>query len=501
MSSEARLLRIRFITTDPEMISDAIARIRLATRDLGWVAEVHPPSPKHKRGWLDRLLHSVLRFERRMFRWKDGRADARTPQVSESFGMPDAVAIFGCRHSDVEPSLRPEGALRIEVDWPGTGSPVWATLAAIVRRSDCLGFDWTAQPPAGPISRGSVRVATKRRASVTADAAVAKAVVMCIDLSRKFASGSDAVNWQALDDVLPPPNLKPSPILVLRYLTLLFWRELRAIARARVIGAQEWHVVLRRGSPWQASNESEVKVPNPPGRYLADPFLASTAEGDFLFVEDYSRHTRAGQISAFRVEPDAKIIDLGTVVREHVHLSFPFLFRIGDVWHMCPESSGYAEVRLYRCTHFPLEWHHVATPLTEVSAADPMIFEREGRWWLLVNIDSSGGRDHCTELHVYSSTDPLDGEWEAHPMNPVLADSRCARNAGLLFDGQRVFRAAQVQGFDCYGSSVILREIVTLTTSHYLERPASLPANLADVHLRHHISATDRWTASDQRNN
>lgn len=499
--SDARPLRIRFITKETELISDAIDRIRLATRDLGWVAEVCPPSPLMKPNWFSRLLHIFLSVERRFFHSKTSRTDARKPTVYDSFETPDAVAFIGCHRSEPDVSGPCDNSpVEIEVLWPGGPSPAWAALAATVAEADHLAFNWKARSNSGQVSGGIVRVRTSRRASETTDAAVAKAVVLCVDVSRKLLAGSRSSSWQSADCESSSTAASPSRLLLLRYLMLFFAREIQTKIRARVVGPREWHLVLRRGSPWQVHAEPERQIPNPSGRFLADPFLASTPKGDFLFVEDYSRQTHAGQISAFWIEADGNIIDLGIVVREHVHLSFPFVFRIGDVWHMSPESSAYSEVRLYRCTSFPLEWHHVATPLTEVSAADPMIFERGGRWWMLVNIDSSGGRDHCTELHVYSSTDPLGPAWEPHPMNPVLADSRCARNAGLLRDGDRVFRAAQVQAFDSYGHRFVLREIVTLSTSEYAERPAELPANLVDAKLRHHISATDRWTVSDQRN-
>jgi hypothetical protein len=105
-----------------------------------------------------------------------------------------------------------------------------------------------------------------------------------------------------------------------------------------------------------------------------------------------------------------------------------------------------------------------------VSAADTTLFKRDGKWWMLTNIDSSESGDHCSELHVFYADDLGSSNWTPHPMNPVIFDSRRARNGGLLFDRDGVYRVFQVQGFGVYGESMGIARITELTTARYEEQ-------------------------------
>jgi hypothetical protein len=144
---------------------------------------------------------------------------------------------------------------------------------------------------------------------------------------------------------------------------------------------------------------------------------------------------------------------------------------------MCPDTHEAREIRLYKCTEFPLKWELYRVLKTGVSATDTMIFKRDGTWWMFTNVDSSPLGDHCSELHIFSADTFDAADWRPHPLNPVMIDSTRARNGGLLFEGDAVFRVFQVQGFDRYGESMGIAEIKTLDAEHYAETPVcTLPA-------------------------
>ena len=71
------------------------------------------------------------------------------------------------------------------------------------------------------------------------------------------------------------------------------------------------------------------------------------------------------------------------------HLSYPFIFTVDNELYMCPETGEIREIRLYKCTEFPLRWSFHKTLIKDVSAVDSNIFLFKDRWWLLTNIDSS----------------------------------------------------------------------------------------------------------------
>jgi len=222
----------------------------------------------------------------------------------------------------------------------------------------------------------------------------------------------------------------------------------------------EWRVAAL----WRASI-----IPNKPGHYLADPFIITQDGRHFCFAEDYDIAQRRGRIVVYELK-DRQAAYVGIAIQEDFHLSYPFLFYYDGVLYMCPETSAVREIRIYRCLEFPLRWTLDKVLMTGVSAADSMLFERDGRWWMLTNIDPADWGDHAIELHVFSATNPVSDKWTPHPGNPFFIDAAFARNGGMVREGDRLFRVAQSQGFGMYGKRTTLREIVELTDQQYVER-------------------------------
>ena len=85
-------------------------------------------------------------------------------------------------------------------------------------------------------------------------------------------------------------------------------------------------------------------------------------------------------------------------------------------------------------------------------------------------------------------------------MNPVIVDSRGGRNGGLIIQDGRIFRGAQVQGYDQYGQRLIVSEIVLLNEFEYVEAECKEFAPIPHTGLVgvHHISTTGNMTVVDQ---
>jgi hypothetical protein len=193
------------------------------------------------------------------------------------------------------------------------------------------------------------------------------------------------------------------------------------------------------------------------------------------------------------------VVEIGTALYEPFHLSFPFLFTYKGKLFMCPESFESGQIRVYRCTEFPLKWVLESVVMEGVSAADTMLFEKEGKWWLLTSIDESGTGDHCSELYLFSGDSPLSTRWTAHQQNPIRIDSCGGRNAGLIFNGDRLFRLAQCQGFDRYGHSLLVYEVREVSESRYVEDlVARINPNFRKRLLgTHHLSTDGKTTVID----
>ncbi|TFW34380.1 glucosamine inositolphosphorylceramide transferase family protein [Massilia horti] len=243
---------------------------------------------------------------------------------------------------------------------------------------------------------------------------------------------------------------------------------------------------------------NSTRISAPRGHFWADPFLCTHNGKTYCFVEDYVYKSKRGHISVLEIT-DQGAQPLGDCIREPFHLSFPFLFRYKGELYMCPESSAARQIRIYRCKAFPLEWELCAVAMDNISAADSMLFEHGGRWWLLTNLDRSGLNDHCSELHLFHADSPFAAHWRAHPQNPLRVDAEGGRNAGLIVEDQRLVRAAQRQGFDQYGEGLNLYEIVELNEQRYVERLVfELGCTFRDGLLgSHHMSTTGRITVVD----
>ena len=138
---------------------------------------------------------------------------------------------------------------------------------------------------------------------------------------------------------------------------------------------------------------------------------------------------------------------------------------------MIPETKERKTIELYRAAEFPEKWALVKPIAENVLAVDSTVFEHAGKFWLFTNIAAPGGSTF-DELHLFYA-DSLEGEWTAHPRNPIVSDVRRARPAGSLFyENLRLIRPSQ----DCslrYGYAMTLNEVQILSEDEYRETPCS----------------------------
>ena len=291
----------------------------------------------------------------------------------------------------------------------------------------------------------------------------------------------------------------PGPAVSIHYLV----RNAFDLARSRFTKhvlqrRQIWGFSFVRKRWREAALWRGQRIRAPEGRFFADPFVVSRDGNDYCFVEDYDYELSKGCISALRLT-DQGAEFLGPVIVEPFHMSFPYIFEYESKTYMVPETCQSNDIRIYEAQTFPTRWRLASIAMTDVSAADSMIFEHEGRWWLFTNMDLLGEADHCSELMIYYSDNPLDHHWRAHAENPIYIDSERARNGGLLREGRQVYRVAQVQGFNQYGAEAAIYRIVELTPTAYREelevriRPTFYPS----LRGTHHMHGNEHITVFD----
>lgn len=315
------------------------------------------------------------------------------------------------------------------------------------------------------------------------------------NLLTRIAKSGSLPTIQNTDSTLGPIFKSPGLFDALLYVGRLIWLYLERIHRRIFNLNSQWVVRVMSGSPLESAPAELSSLPITSDRYLADPFLVERDGKIVCFVEEYMYATKSGRIVSYEIRGNTVGQRL-VCLEESFHLSFPYVFEYQGTLFMCPETIACKEIRLYRCDGFPGKWHFFATLMSEISAADTMIFEKNGLWWMMTNIDRSGMGDHSSELSIFFASSPTSTQWTPHAMNPVIIDSTSARNGGLIFDHGRIYRAGQRQGFDAYGVSVTLNEVTVLSPDRYAEVPVRViePDHNQREIGSHHVSAIgDFW--------
>jgi hypothetical protein len=267
----------------------------------------------------------------------------------------------------------------------------------------------------------------------------------------------------------------------------LLWRVASGVLRRRVSGwlrEKQWFIAYGRGAA------PPTAIMPPPGRFYADPFLFRREGRRYVFFEDYDSRSGRAEIRYLEIDEHGRHCSPRLALRQDCHLSYPFVFAEGDDVYMLPETAGHRTVELYRAARFPDEWTLERVLLSDVTATDATLLRHEGRWWLFVALATDGGRP-VDELCLFSS-DSLHGEWEPHPLNPVVSDVRSARPAGRIFSRSgQLIRPAQ----DCseaYGGRLVFNRIDVLSPTEYREAPIGAIEPAVDTgNLRTHSYDSD----------
>lgn len=290
------------------------------------------------------------------------------------------------------------------------------------------------------------------------------------------------------------PTAYQACIYLMRLFYLLIKKAIRRVAGIDYL----WQVAFTQNDWTNAVLWRGIKIKNPPFHFLADPFVVNKYGKEVCFVEDFDCESRLGKIAAYELTSDGAT-RLGIALEEAFHLSFPYLFEYQQQLYMCPETSENRDIRIYKCVGFPLHWKLEKIVMENISAADSMLFEMNGKWWMFTNTDSVGDGDYCSELLLFFAESPLDNYWRPHRLNPIIVDAARARNAGLVKDGNSYYRVSQGQGFDVYGKRALINEIIELTESSYEEITRSVITSEFKKGAvgTHHLHSNGKFTVFD----
>ena len=266
-------------------------------------------------------------------------------------------------------------------------------------------------------------------------------------------------------EIYKTPNFR----IQIHYLVKTVFRSVKKITNILFKRGLRWKVAYQFTQDWKnADLKKSIKIKNPPNRFYADPFIFNHDGRSVCFVEDYCYKEKKGSISAIEINKSG-YKNLGVVLKEDFHLSYPYIFEVNNQIYMCPESHQSKEIRIYKCNRFPDKWSLHKIIMKGVSAMDSIIFKDNDRWWLMTNIDSSSLGHEGSELHIFYSDSFDSDNWKAHSKNPVIFDSRKGRNGGFIKDLKNKYRVHQSAGFDIYGESMGISKNNNISENQYFE--------------------------------
>lgn len=284
------------------------------------------------------------------------------------------------------------------------------------------------------------------------------------------------------------------------YVGKLLQRKGYSLINSRLLGKKQLWGVAFQNRRWEDSVLWRGREITPiPNHFIADPFVIENDGSHYCMVEEYDFTKQKAHISAYRLENNESE-RIGIAIEESFHMSFPYLFRFNGDIYMAPETCEDKSIRIYRAVDFPLKWEFAKKIMVDITAVDSMIFEHDGLWWLFTNLSlSSVDNEVCSELSIFFADNPLSDTWIPHPLNPIYINPEKARNGGILFKGESIYRVNQRQGFNQYGQGFEINEIVHLDRQSYRENAICSiePGFFNNLRGTHHMNCNGEYTVYD----
>lgn len=261
------------------------------------------------------------------------------------------------------------------------------------------------------------------------------------------------------------------------------------------------HIGNKNGNKLEPFKDSIRIKPNDDEAW-ADPFLISNNKNDYLFFENFEFKKQKGKISYTRIlnNKSTKVFDALNL--KH-HLSYPYIWKEKKNFFMMPETGEKKCVEIWKAKKFPKNWFLYKRLFVGQSCVDTTFLDiKNGDRWIFTNKSDDKYNDHNSELYLFK-TDKKFTRIIPHKLNPVITDSRIARNAGNIFydDKNRIIRPSQINILNFYGKGLNLRIIKKLNINEYKEitLKSFFPNFKKGINAIHHISQNKRKYAIDVR--
>ncbi len=240
----------------------------------------------------------------------------------------------------------------------------------------------------------------------------------------------------------------------------------------RLLGISLKRKLQSKSFNWKIAFEKNDKLfflNQPDKSFWADPFFIEHEGLKVVFFEELDINGK-GVIAALTIDDHFEIIEKQVIIDEKFHLSFPNVFFENNQLYMIPESSANNKVLIYQCDVFPFQWSLKQTVLDNTKLIDAVWFKQNDIYWIFANKIEDFEYDNNERLYLYSTHDLISGNWQSHPINPIVCDKTTARNAGkIIFENNKIIRVSQ-NCKDSYGATLTFSKIEEISPNTYIEK-------------------------------
>lgn len=227
-------------------------------------------------------------------------------------------------------------------------------------------------------------------------------------------------------------------------------------------GATKWHLALQ-------NQQKETRIiPNPPGAFMADPFLFTHKQQNYLAFEFLPAGSNKGILSMMPVN-GLETGSMTNILTEAHHLSYPCVFTHHEQCYVIPESKNDHQISCYRLDMDKQTCTDKKTLMTSIDAVDATLLFYNNLYWLFCTVKTGTLSNSGDALMIYYAPAP-EGPWQAHQQNPVKLSNREARPAGhFIQENGKLIRPVQ-DGSYTYGGAIRMMEVQKLTPEIFEEK-------------------------------
>ena len=263
---------------------------------------------------------------------------------------------------------------------------------------------------------------------------------------------------------------------IIKYILMFYskiGKKIYAKTNRLIFGARYncWSIFIGKGSFLNSSLFRLKEVEMPRNVFWADPFIFKHKDENYIFFENYNYKTKIGKISCGKIkgnqlEEISDVLDLG------YHMSYPFIFEDEGEIYLMPETSVKNRLEIYKCIKFPNVWELYSTAFEGEIVSDAHIYKDDNNQkWLFINKADTLNYSLNDELYIYKFNNLKLNDMVGHYQNPVIINSKTARNGGSIFKYENdLYRPSQANVDGVYGRGLNINKIEKLTIDMYIEK-------------------------------